>query len=31
VACGIKKDGKKDLALIVSEPASEAAGVLQEI
>ena len=27
VACGIKKDGKKDLALIVSEPASEAAGV----
>jgi len=27
VACGIKKDGKKDLALIISEPASEAAGV----
>lgn len=27
VACGIKKDNKKDLALVVSETASEAAGV----
>lgn len=27
VACGIKKDGKKDLALIISECAAEAAGV----
>lgn len=27
IACGIKKDGKKDLALIVSEPESVAAGV----
>ena len=27
VACGIKKDNKKDLALIISDPLSDAAGV----